>query len=144
MPTEAERARDEAVDRVERNAPDAWKRRALEAVRYVASRRGEFTTDAVWDLVGTPPEPRAMGAVMQAAARSRICAVTDRTHKSVRKECHTRPLAIWRSLIVGQAVKRPTVPEQSPPAAKPEALSFDFSDPEPEASGPYNATGDHA
>lgn len=74
-----------------------WIEQALEAVKHVSSERDEFTTDDLWPYVSMPKEPRAMGAVMRAAVKAGYCTPTDRTVKSERKECHARPLRVWRS-----------------------------------------------
>jgi len=95
--------RDKALERVERNAEEAWKESAREAVERLAAIRDEFTTDAVWTMVDRmglkTHEPRAMGAIMRRAASEGICEATDRTRRSVRPECHCRPIRVWRSLI---------------------------------------------
>lgn len=103
----AELARDEAIERVDRHAEDLFKVCAPEALRYVAARRNELTTDAVWYVLDRrfgvrPHEERAMGPIMLAAQRKGWIEATNRTVKSARVECHARPLRIWRSLIVGQ------------------------------------------
>lgn len=100
----ARAARDEAVDRVDRHADEAWKAAATDAIYLMATKRDEFTTDAVWWLlahagIGAPHEERALGALMQAAQRQGWIQRTERTHKSVRPECHARDLRVWRSLI---------------------------------------------
>ena len=90
-----------------------WQKRALNAVRYIASVRAEFTTDAVWHILGeTPKEPRQLGPVMSAAARERVCVATDRTHISTRPENHRRPLTVWESLTFGRSVPRPELVEE--------------------------------
>jgi alkylhydroperoxidase family enzyme len=87
-------SRDAALDRV--TAPVAWTERALAAVAVCAQRYpAGFTTDEVWDLVGSPPEPRAMGAVMQAAARGGVILATTQYRPSTRTECHARPVRVW-------------------------------------------------
>jgi hypothetical protein len=103
----AERARDEAITRVEFNASEDWKTSARRVVRWLALTREEFTTDPVWVIlahcnVEPPHEQRAMGAVMSSAAANGWIKRTDRTHPSARPTAHRRPLAIWRSLILGR------------------------------------------
>jgi hypothetical protein len=99
---EAENARAAAIDQVERNADDEWKRIATEAVWRLAYSRLEFTTDDVWEelegLGYSTHEPRAMGAVMRASARNGIICKTDRVMNSRRVQCHARPVAVWQSL----------------------------------------------
>ncbi len=63
MTDPAKQARDEAVDRVDRNANEQWKQNAFAAVRRLALRGTEFTTDDVWAELGTEEgthEKRAM------------------------------------------------------------------------------------
>jgi hypothetical protein len=101
MSTLAQQVADEAVERVDRNADDEWKARALDAVRFVASARPLFTTDAVWWVLGSDVqthEPRAMGAVMRRAVKAGVCVPTDTYHRSTRAVNHARPLRVWRSL----------------------------------------------
>lgn len=96
-------ARDEAIDRVERNADSHWKVAATNCVMTLARTNAEFTTDDVWSLlVGWPEsthEPRAMGPVMRKVANAGIIEATDQYRQSERKECHARPVKVWRSLI---------------------------------------------
>lgn len=99
----AEAARDAAIDRVSIGAEDGWVTAALEAVRAVAMSCDEFTTDEVWavlDRAGTwaPREPRAMGAVLNTAARRGWIVATDRVRRSLRIVNHARPQRVWRSL----------------------------------------------
>lgn len=101
----ARAARDDAVERVDTHAEVEWKAAAAEAIEYVARRRPELTTDAVWYLldhagIAEPHERRALGPRMQAAARAGWIEPTDRRRNSIRAACHTRELRIWRSLIV--------------------------------------------
>lgn len=97
-------ARDASIAQVDEHAAKAWRAAALQAVRYLCATEAEFTTDDVWDYMHRmhpallTHEPRAMGAVMQAAARARLCEATDRTRQSGRPDCHARPVRIWRPL----------------------------------------------
>jgi hypothetical protein len=101
----AEQARDEAIAQVARPAEE-WIRGAVQAVRAICARRGygaKFTTDAVWALldhwgVGPPEEPRALGAAMMRAKRIGLCEPTAVTQKSVRVDCHARPIRVWKIL----------------------------------------------
>lgn len=93
---EARRRRDEAVERVGTNADDEWKRRALDAVRVLAESGQNFTSDDVWARVGSPREPRALGAVMRDAQRRELCVPTPDYRPSARPECHARPVRVWR------------------------------------------------
>lgn len=91
----ARAARDEAVERVGRNADAEWMRAALSVVRSLAELGAGFTTDDVWRRIGAPREPRALGAVMQQAQRTGIARPTPNYRPSVRPECHARPVRVW-------------------------------------------------
>jgi hypothetical protein len=94
---DAEEARDEALARVAQGAGD-WVQRARDAVQLVALARFDFTTDHVWDALGEdrPAEPRALGSVMKAMASEGKIRATGEYRKSVRVDCHARPVAVWR------------------------------------------------
>ena len=91
-------ARDQAIAQVEAHAPERWLQRAHDTVQLVALARFDFTTDHVWDALGEdrPPEPRALGAVMKGMARDGLIRATGEYRKSVRVDCHARPVAVWR------------------------------------------------
>lgn len=97
--------RDEAIKRVDENADVGWKDEARKAVFYLASTRPEFTADDVWGMLDITDakthEPRAMGAVMQAAAREGLIVATNRTVQSALSRRHARPVRVWRSLMGG-------------------------------------------
>ena len=96
-------ARDKAIEQVEANANPDWKKHAYTAIEHLARMRPQFTTDDVWQYMAdrdivAPHEPRALGAIMVAAAKAGLIAPTDRYTPSARPECHRRPIKIWRSL----------------------------------------------
>jgi hypothetical protein len=95
---------DEAINMVEAHSNDNWIREARRIVLSLARTQKEFTTDEVWaqlDLLDARThEPRSMGAVMRSASRARWTTPTDRVRKSVRPECHSRPVRVWRSLML--------------------------------------------
>lgn len=97
----AQVAKVEAIERVERNADEQWKRYTLGVIQGLAMMGGEFTTDDVWQqLEGAPVqthEPRAMGAVIKQAAAAGFIKATDGWATSQRPECHGRPIKVWRS-----------------------------------------------
>lgn len=74
---------------------------------HLARNYPEFTADDVWKLLepseASTHEPRAMGAVMQAAARDHLIEATDRTTQSSLARRHARPVRVWRSLVLGAA-----------------------------------------
>jgi hypothetical protein len=98
---DAEEARDEAIARVERNAPEGWVQRAKEVTERVAASSFEFTTDDVWAALGDdrPHEPRALGAVMKSMAKDGTIRTTGEYRKSSRTDCHARPVAVWRVVL---------------------------------------------
>jgi len=96
----------EAIQRVDDHADEEWKRAADDAIVYVARRAATFTADDVWwrldELeIASPREPRALGARMQAAARSGIATNTQRVVKSRRPETHGSWVAEWASNLAG-------------------------------------------
>ena len=94
-PPTAKELTDEAIHRVAANAPEGWIDSAVNAIRHLALTRTNINSDDIWPLVVAPPEPRAMGAAFQEAARRGIIRKTDRVVASRRPECHGRPIAIW-------------------------------------------------
>jgi hypothetical protein len=93
--------RDEALDRVERNAPDYWKSRAWAAIKQIAKTMELFTVDDVKKLladVPPPHEPKAMGAIMTEArklgwmVKVGVVNSTSVTH-------HSGYVTQWKSLI---------------------------------------------
>lgn len=85
----------QSLDRVASHAPEGWIDAAVVAIRSACVGRDQITSDDVWPLVTTPPEPRAMGAAFTEAARRGIIRKTDRVQNSRRPECHSRPVAVW-------------------------------------------------
>lgn len=97
---EGRRRRDEAMALAEEHAEPSWNETAYEAVRFLALRMEEFTTDDVWALgLVQPREPRALGAVMSRAVKARLIERTNRVLESARPECHRNPKRVWRSLL---------------------------------------------
>lgn len=97
-------ARDKSIRVVDEHAAPDWKIEARRVVRHLAETKPEFTTDPVWFMLerfteAETHEPRALGAVMRAAARDRLIVATDRTVESVRVANHRRPVRIWKSLV---------------------------------------------
>lgn len=93
-----DQARDDAIEDVEGGADPEWLIRATRALRHVAKRQEFFTADDVWKELGdyaATREPRALGAVIQKAMKNELIQATDRWVKSVRTECHGRPVRVW-------------------------------------------------
>ena len=89
---------------VDQAADPVWKTNAKRAVFDLASTRTTFTTDDVWNLLQkrneeAPREPRALGAIMTAAASKQIIRASANYVESTRPECHRRPIRVWQSLI---------------------------------------------
>lgn len=104
---EGNRRRDEAMERADQHASPPWQAATTSAIRWVAERRPELTADPIWTMldawgVDMPHEPRALGPLMKAAARSGWIEHTGRWHRSVRPQNHRRWVAIWRSHLFGK------------------------------------------
>lgn len=99
----AQAAKQEGMDRVERNADPDWKRRAYEIVLKVAEQKPEFTPDDIWEAgLEKPAEARALGPVMATAARRRLIKKTDRVAPTRQEKSHGTDVAVWQSLIYGR------------------------------------------
>jgi hypothetical protein len=94
--------KNEAIGRVFDAAPQEWIDKALQAVFWAASNHDRFTTDEVWafevegEALDSPPEPRAMGAVMRIAESSGWVEPTRDFRLSTRPVCHRRPSRVWQ------------------------------------------------
>ena len=90
----------EAADRLD----EGWKERAYAAVLQCAAVHPEFICDTVWDFLPAadrPPQwhkPKALGGVMQRAARAGVIRRTDRSRISENATRHRSPVPIWQSL----------------------------------------------
>lgn len=95
---EATIARDVALRNVEAGAP-LWVARIVDVIRSTTRGR-EFTTDDLWTVAAAlglkVGEPRAMGAALANAKRVGLIEPTGVYRKSSRKECHARPVLVWR------------------------------------------------
>jgi hypothetical protein len=102
MASDAVLAKEEAIALVASGMNPEWCDDALIAIKNLALREDEFTTDKVWEELGTfstaaTPEPRAMGAVMVKARKLGYVVPTNTYLNSSRVSCHNRPLRIWKS-----------------------------------------------
>jgi hypothetical protein len=97
-------ARDEAMERVERNADDDWREAALEAVRTVALSRRTFIVDDVRQILDeldvVTRDKRALGPVMLHALKLGWIGRTGDFRASQIANCHGNPRSVWRSNIV--------------------------------------------
>ena len=104
--SEAELARDQAIQRVQGGADVVWMQVAEMAVLDASRTVLNFTTDDVWERIpqlaekyGLPAdtviEPRALGAVMVKMSREQLIEATALYQKSRRRACHARPIRVW-------------------------------------------------
>lgn len=103
---QAQVGRDRGIERAaigaDRLDPD-WSRRMLETVRDTAEHLPDFISDDVW-VYASPedrafPKPKALGAVMLAAAKQGWIERTDRTRITANAARHRSPVPVWRSRI---------------------------------------------
>lgn len=92
---------DEAIASVAVNAGVEWMATADQAIRRAAQQHAEITADEVRALLDDEPHDwRALGSAIQNAARDGVIErVPSEFRISARPETHSRPLAVWRSLI---------------------------------------------
>lgn len=81
------------------DVPEGFVRAAASALARVLKETDRFTTDDLWAKIPSDArsgvEPRAMGGFMVEAAKTGRIKKTSEFRKSTRKECHSRPLAVW-------------------------------------------------
>ncbi len=95
---DAEQARDAALTQVEANADDGWKEYAWAWLLDYLRAHAEFFPDDVWAAGLTKPrELRALGPLVQRAARLRYIVQTGRHRKRTRG--HATAAAVWRSML---------------------------------------------
>jgi hypothetical protein len=82
---------------------EEWRSRMLETVRECAEALPDFICDSVWGFASPEdrafPKPKALGAVMLAAARLGWIERTDRTRITANAARHRSPVPVWRSRI---------------------------------------------
>lgn len=88
-----------AIDQAEKGADALWLQQAKRIVWRLAQSGEEWTTDQVWyrlEATGlVTSEPRALGAVVRAAARAGF--ITQAGYRPTsRPEAHSRPIPIWK------------------------------------------------
>lgn len=95
--------RQDAITRVETHADAEWKRVALDIVKSVAELFPSFTTDKVVERLAETKaythEPRALGPIMQRAAKAGYITATDRFENSAAVSRHKAPKRIWQSQL---------------------------------------------
>lgn len=99
---------DAAVNRAGNNADITWLNEARSAVKILCKQGNDFTTDDVWDLLqgvnAFTHEPRALGAIIREMSKTGAIYSTGGYRKSIRPECHRRPLAVWRPVMRHRSV----------------------------------------
>jgi hypothetical protein len=95
----------EIIERTTIAAGEEWRAKATEIVEELALTRPTFTADDVW-LAGLekPAEGRALGGVMRAARAAGLIASTGRYVPSIIPTNHSKPQAVWSSLVAVQEV----------------------------------------
>lgn len=97
----AQEAKAEAIQRAGAHARPEWKEAAARVIHDLALTLETFTTDQVWEALANYPqathEPRALGALMQEAAKAGAISATNEYRNSARPACHSRPVRVWRS-----------------------------------------------
>lgn len=92
---------DETIAQVAEHAGPEWRDHALEAVRQAALTNDLVTVDEVHPFISEATyDLRALGGVMRTAGRRGwIRRLPNQYRPSKRPETHSRPLAVWESLI---------------------------------------------
>lgn len=94
---------EEAIFVVHANAHQEWKVEAEQVVRHLCSTKQFFTADDVLErMTTTTTDNRALGAVMQNAAKAGLCRATGRYEQSRIAKRHRRPCMVWESTQVKQ------------------------------------------
>lgn len=97
---DARAQRDEGIERVERRAPASWLDYAFEFVTAYLVEHETLFVDDLWTAgLAEPPSMRALGPIMQRAARDGLMVKTGQWRPSVRSNLSEKP--VWRSLIFG-------------------------------------------
>ncbi len=89
-----------AIAQVGEAADPVFKAAAIRVVRELCQTQAERTADDVWMALersgaAQTHEPRALGAVMQYAAKLGLIVSTGRWQESVLPQRHARPVRVW-------------------------------------------------
>lgn len=97
---QVERAKQQGIETAYQYADLDWKAIAASAVRHCALTMPEFSTNDVWEVINktgvTTHTNRALGAVMQSAARS---GMVRKVGYIGSKLAHASPVTLWQSNI---------------------------------------------
>lgn len=88
-----------AIALVHSNAKQEWKDEADQVVRSLCQTRQFFSADDVLErMTTTTTDNRALGAVMQNAAKAGLCRATGQYVQSRLPQRHKRPVCLWESI----------------------------------------------
>lgn len=95
---QAQIERDAAIAQVEAHSPPEWRVEAWDFLTEYLRTHRELHVDSLWDSgMPTPPERRALGPLMQRAAREKLMTPSGRFLPSVHS--HLSPKPVWLSTI---------------------------------------------
>ena len=90
----SEELKEEALERVEEHADPEWKKKVMEKIMDVCTKKREFCADDI-QVEGTHNNS-ALGAMIKKAEKMGICKSVGYTH-SARKGRHSGILILWKS-----------------------------------------------
>ena len=98
-----EQLKEIAMEQVEENANEEFKRVALKSILSFATNKPYLTANDVWDsldLLGiTTHDNRALGPIFKKAAKDGLIEKTNTTTKSNRCSRHSGDVRVWKSLV---------------------------------------------
>jgi len=98
-----EQLKEIAMEQVEENANEEFKRVAFKSILQFAVNKPYVTANDVWaslDLLGiTTHDNRALGPIFKKAAKDGLIEKTNTTTKSNRCSRHAGDVRVWRSLV---------------------------------------------
>lgn len=100
-PVLADDAKQQAMKQVYSAAPEKWRFDTHWAVIIVACCFQEFISDDVWKILYKPPEGRALGPIMAAAARAGYIEKLGKTNKTAQVSRHHTDVNVWKSKVFG-------------------------------------------
>ncbi len=81
----------------------AWLTAAVEKIHELAAAQASITSDDVWAVLEMPPrQSRMIGNALVAAQQAGLIEPTAEHRPSRRRENHSRPVRVWKSLRYGQ------------------------------------------
>ena len=92
---QGELLKEQGMARANANELEEWKKRANDAIEWLAQSGREFTAEDVRKRAGDPSNPNAFGPRLNYAARRGIITMVG-YRKSERPSMHRRPVAVWK------------------------------------------------